>query len=85
MGWHPDNQRLHRVHSNGPIDLQSGGLAVSESMLQMTIRSLRVLHRFTWGIEMTCKTSPISENEIRSTFAEPIVRLYPLPPSTRPH
>ena len=41
MGWHPDNQRLDRVRSNGPIDLQSGGLAVSESTLQMTIRSLQ--------------------------------------------
>ena len=40
MGWHSNNQRLNRVHSNGPIDLQSGGLAVSGSMLQMTIRKL---------------------------------------------
>ena len=35
MGWHPNNQRLDRVHSNGPVDLQSGGLTVSEPMLQM--------------------------------------------------
>ena len=40
MGWHPNNQRLDRVHPHGPIDLQSGGLAVSEPMLQMTIRKL---------------------------------------------
>ena len=42
MGWHTDNQRLDRVHSNGPLDLQSGGLAVSESMLHMTIRKLTI-------------------------------------------
>ena len=40
MGWYPNNQRLDRVHSNGPIDLQSGGLAVSEPMLQLTIPKL---------------------------------------------
>ena len=32
MGWHPINQRLDRVYPDGPIDLQSGGLAVSESV-----------------------------------------------------
>ena len=41
MGWHPDNQTLDRVRPNGPIDLQSDGLAVSESTLHMTIQSLQ--------------------------------------------
>ena len=29
MGWHSVDQRLDRVHSNGFVDLQSGGVAVS--------------------------------------------------------
>lgn len=32
MGWHPVNQRLDRVYPDGPVDLQSGGLAVSGSV-----------------------------------------------------
>ena len=40
MGWHPVNQRLHRVYPDGPADLQSGGLAVSESASQMATQKL---------------------------------------------
>lgn len=35
MGGHPINQRFHRVNSNGSVDLQSGGLAVSAPLLEM--------------------------------------------------
>lgn len=40
MGWHPVNQRLDRVYPDGSIDLQSGGLTVSESVSQMATQKL---------------------------------------------
>ena len=35
MGWHPVDQRFHRVNSNDSVDLQSGGLAVSAPWAEM--------------------------------------------------
>ena len=40
MGWHSLNQRLDRVNSNGPADLQPGGLAVSALLQLMVNRKL---------------------------------------------
>ena len=40
MGRHPVNQRLDRVHSNGSLDLQSGRLAVSATLLHIATQKL---------------------------------------------
>lgn len=40
MGWHSINQRLNRVHSNGLVDLQSGGVAVSAPFAHMATLKL---------------------------------------------
>ena len=49
MGWHPVNQRVHRVHTNGPVDLQSGGLAVSEALPHMAAPTLTGLVQIYLG------------------------------------
>ena len=40
MGRHPVNQRLDRVNTNGSLDLQSGGLAVSATLLYIATQKL---------------------------------------------
>ena len=56
MGWHAVNQGVNRVHTYGSVDLQLDWPTVRIESFRYDTQAKPSLYRFTWGIEMTCKT-----------------------------
>lgn len=84
MGGHTFDQGLDGIDSNGPFDLQPGRTPVSPMEPLRDLYTYSICHRFTWGIEMTCKAAWCADVMDGTCQANNHDRLHSLPATTGP-
>lgn len=85
MGGHILDQGLDGIDTNGPLDLQPGRTPVSPmGASSCDVYAYSIYDRFTWGIEMTCKTAWCADFMDGTSQAKNYDRWHSLPATTRP-